>query len=217
MEQRLNADRLWQAAEGRLRLGLDELGLEATEEQRRQLIGFLRLLARWNQAYNLTAVDDPLEMVSKHLLDSLAIAPFVFGERILDLGTGAGLPGLPLAILMTERRFWLLDSNGKKIRFVRQAVLELGLGNVEPVQARIETYRPAQKFSTIVSRAVAVASLLPVLSAGLGAHPGRWLLMKGRLDRSLAELVEAGYAPIVHPLRVPFLDAPRHLIELRSA
>jgi len=204
------------AIEGRLSQGGSALGLTLTSEQQARFIAFLGLLARWNQAYNLTAVRDPLEMVAKHLLDSLAIAPFLFGETVLDVGTGAGLPGLPLAILAPERRFQLLDSNNKKVRFVRQATLELGLTNVEPVQSRIETYRPGRKFSTIVSRAVAAEFVLPVLTADLCDRPGRLLLMKGRADEASDETAWAALKPIVHRLTIPFLDAPRHLIELRS-
>ena len=206
----------WPIIEARLSQGCATLGLTPTPEQQARLVAFLGLLVRWNQAYNLTAVRDPLEMVAKHLLDSLAIAPFLFGETVLDVGTGAGLPGLPLAILAPERRFWLLDGNNKKVRFVRQAVLELGLMNVEPVQARIEAYRPGRKFSTIVSRAVAAEAVLPVLAADLCDRPGRLLLMKGRSDEASDERAWASLNPIVHRLTVPFLDAPRHLIELRS-
>ncbi|AFL74536.1 16S rRNA (guanine(527)-N(7))-methyltransferase RsmG [Thiocystis violascens] len=203
--------------EERLVLGAARLGLTLTSGQQSRLLQFLALLARWNQVYNLTAVRDPLEMVAKHLLDSLAIQPFLCGDSVLDIGTGAGLPGLPLAILEPARRFTLLDGNGKKIRFVRQAAMELELGNVEPVQARIETYRPGRKFSTIVSRAVAEADLLCVLKADLLARPGRLLLMKGRHPDESPD--NRGWPPealTVHRLTIPFLDVPRHLIELRS-
>lgn len=203
--------------EARLALGAARLGLTLTSDQQSRLLQFLALLARWNQVYNLTAVRDPLEMVAKHLLDSLAIQPFLCGDSVLDIGTGAGLPGLPLAILEPARRFALLDGNGKKIRFVRQAAMELGLDNVEPVQARIETYRPGRKFSTIVSRAVAEADLLCVLKADLLARPGRLLLMKGRHPDEFSG--NRGWplaALTVHRLNIPFLDVPRHLIELRS-
>lgn len=201
----------------RLAEGAAALGLHLSAHQQAQLLGLLATLARWNRAYNLTAVRDPLDMVARHLLDSLAIEPFVFGERLLDLGTGAGLPGLPLAIINPQRQFWLLDSNGKKVRFVRQVVLELGLKNVEPVQSRIETYRPGRKFSTIVSRAVAAEDILRTPTVQLLAHPGRLLLMRGRdagagLDTSSLP----GIVAQVHRLSVPFLDASRHLIELRS-
>lgn len=200
----------------RLTLGCRALELTLTDAQHAQLLAFLNLLTRWNQAYNLTAVRDPLEMVAKHLLDSLAVAPFIFGHTVLDVGTGAGLPGLPLAICAPERRFWLLDSNNKKIRFVRQAVLELGLTNVTPVQSRIEAYRSEQKFSTIVSRAVSAAAVVPVLTAKLCDQPGRVLLMKGRADETSDDSAWAGLASRIHRLTIPFLDAPRHLIELSS-
>lgn len=199
--------------------GGEALGLALAADQHERLIRFLDLLVRWNQAYNLTAVRDPLEMVARHLLDSLSVHPFLFGDRILDIGTGAGLPGLPLAILSPERYFRLLDSNNKKVRFVRQAVLELGLTNVEPVQARIETYRPATKFSTIVSRAVAAADILGIPHTDLLARPGRLLLMKGRQSEPDGMPDESGFpssAFSVHRLHVPFLDEPRHLIEIRS-
>jgi 16S rRNA (guanine527-N7)-methyltransferase len=209
------ADR--QVVEQRLMQGVAELGLTPSAEQLDRLLRFLDLLARWNQAFNLTAVRDPVEMVARHLLDSLAIQPFVFGDNLLDIGTGAGLPGLPLAIMGPERRHWLLDGNGKKVRFVRQAVLELGLTNVEPVQARIETYRPGRKFSTIVSRAVAEVDVLCAPCADLLARPGRLLLMKGRLPEDSADRPGLpSTTSTLHRLTVPFLDVQRHLIEFRS-
>lgn len=200
----------WPLIADRLAQGCTALGLAPTAVQHQQLLRFLSLLQRWNQVYNLTAVREPLDMVPRHLLDSLVIQPFLFGDTVLDLGTGAGLPGLPLAIMAPERRFWLLDSNGKKIRFVRQAVLELELTNVEPVQARIETYRPAVTFSTIVSRAVAAVDILRAPSATWLDRPGRLLLMKGRETDTAPEL--AGLSPnalSVHRLQVPMLDEPR--------
>lgn len=201
----------------RLSAGCVELGLTLTQDQQAALLRYLAMLVRWNGAFNLTAVRDPLEMVAKHLLDSLAIQPFLFGDTTLDIGTGAGLPGIPLAILSPERRFHLLDSNGKKIRFVRQVVLELGLANVEPVQSRMEAYRPHVKFSTIVSRAVAADAILRAPTAQWLARPGRVLLMKGRqTDEVVDSSGLSTAAPRGHPLRVPFLDETRHLIEIRS-
>ncbi|MBK1721799.1 16S rRNA (guanine(527)-N(7))-methyltransferase RsmG [Thiocystis violacea] len=201
----------------RLSAGAQALGLGLTADRQGLLLRFLAMLVHWNRAYNLTAVRDPLEMVAKHLLDSLAIHDFLFGDRVLDVGTGAGLPGIPLAILSPERRFWLLDSNGKKVRFVRQVVLELGLANVEPVQSRIETYRPQGKFSTIVSRAVAADDILRAPTAQWLARPGRLLLMKGReTEEPLDTSAFSAAAPRVHRLSVPFLDVSRHLIEIRS-
>lgn len=196
----------------RLSAGATQLGIALTAAQQAQLLQFLALLAQWNQIYNLTAVRDPLEMVARHLLDSLAIAPYLDGDMVLDLGTGAGLPGLPLAIIEPERQFVLLDSNSKKIRFVRQAIMELALPNVTPVQARIEHYRAAQPFTTIVSRAVADADIVGVLHGGLLAPAGRLLLMKGRLD-ALPDQLPATMRRI-HRLQIPFLDVARHVIEI---
>lgn len=199
----------------RLKAGLAALGLDPSPDQRLQLMQFLDLLARWNRTYNLTAVKDPLEMVSRHLLDSLAVFPFLLGSSVLDLGTGAGLPGLPLAILDPERRFVLLDSNGKKIRFVRQAKMDLGLTNVEPVQARMESYRPREKFATIISRAISNEKDWRLAVMPLLASPGRLLAMKGRRpDAELAALT--AFEPIIHRLDVPFLHAERHLIEIHQ-
>jgi 16S rRNA (guanine527-N7)-methyltransferase len=201
----------------RLSRGVVELGQDPDDAAREKLLDFVALLARWNRAYNLTAVRDPVEMIPRHVLDSLAVRSFLFGDSVLDLGTGAGLPGLPLAIVEPQRRFWLLDSNLKKLRFVRQAVLELRLENVEIVHSRMETYRPGRNFSTIVSRAVATADLFGAVHRDLLARPGRLLLMKGR-DLDVVEDMQglSDQAAHIHPLRIPFLDVQRHLIELRS-
>lgn len=196
--------------------GAAELGIALSPDQCDRLLGFLDLLQRWSRAYNLTAIREPAAMVSHHLLDSLAVAPYLWGESILDLGTGAGLPGLPLAVVQPSRRFWLLDSNGKKVRFVRQAVLDLRLPNVEPVQSRIESYRPQRKFSTIVTRAVACIADLRAQTVPLLESPGRLLVMKGRYPGDeLSHPALAGSDLTVRSLRVPFLDGERHLIEIR--
>ena len=165
--------------ESRLSAGLQALSLECTSIQQQQLLDFVRLLAKWNKVYNLTAVRDPEEMVTRHLLDSLAVLPYVQGSRVLDVGTGAGLPGIPLAIACPEREFTLLDSNSKKTRFVQQAVNELGLGNVRVVHARCEDFHPEQGFDVVLSRAFAsIADMLASSGRHCAPH-GRILAMKG--------------------------------------
>jgi 16S rRNA (guanine527-N7)-methyltransferase len=204
------------AVNQRLDAGLAALGLSASASQRAGLLAYVTLLTRWNRIYNLTAVRDPLEMVGRHLLDSLTVGPYLFGDSVLDLGTGAGLPGIPLALLHPGRRFWLLDGNGKKTRFVRQVVMELGLTNCEVVQARMESYRPARKFATIVARAVATLVDLQTLAEPLLDRPGRLLLMKGRApEAELEDLIPCSKTTEVHRLAVPFVVGERHLIELR--
>jgi len=190
------------------------LGLEVGEKQVTQLIQFTELLRHWNRSYNLTAIQEPLEMVSLHLLDSLAVCPYLKGKDILDLGTGAGLPGIPLAILNPGIGFFLLDSNGKKVRFVRQAIMELGLTNVQTVQTRMESYRPVGKFATISSRATVDLETLWGVARLLLASPGTLLIMKGRWPADAITTLNA-HSPLVHRLEVPFLCAERHLIEIR--
>lgn len=198
------------------------VGAALDDAARARLIDFVVLLARWNRAYNLTAVRDPREQIPRHLLDSLAVLPWVTQGMsqgpVLDLGTGAGLPGLPLAIARPELAFTLLDSNGKKTRFVRQATIELGLSNVDVIQTRLETYRPAHKFATIVARALAA---LPDLVAGaepLAAPGGRLLALKGRLaEQELAALrasATGAESTHHHPIKVPGIEGERALIEV---
>lgn len=200
----------------RIREGAAEQGVALTPGQIQELADFLALMAQWNRVFNLSAVRDPDQMVPRHILDSLSVCPYVEGSPVLDMGTGAGLPGVPLAIAFPQRRFVLLDSNGRKLRFVRQALLDLGLENVQVIQARIEAYRPEEKFATIVSRAVGSAVELLALARPFLTYNGRLLLMKGRYpEADLAELERSGAHYRVHPLQVPFLDGERHLIEIR--
>jgi len=149
----------------------------------------LALLNKWNRAYNLTAVRDPLAMIERHLIDSLALLPYLRGRRILDLGTGAGLPGIPLAICSPRRRFVLLDANNKKIRFVRQVVLELALENVQAVHQRVEAYQPPRPFDLILSRAFAPMGRMLQLADHLLGEGTTLLAMKGRFAaQELAEI-----------------------------
>ncbi len=196
--------------------GSRQLGLDLRPHQSEQLLQLIALLARWNRAFNLTAVRDPLKMLPHHLLDSLALAPYVQGERVLDVGTGPGFPGLPLAILQPQRRFVLLDSNGKKVRFVRQAVMELGLENVQAVQSRIESYRSGEKFATILARAFASLPDIVRLVSPLLLPDGVLLAAKSRrAGEEMQELNAPSGELRRHRLQVPFLDAERTLVEFR--
>lgn len=200
-----------------IRSGAAELGVPLGHRQIQQLIDFLTLMAQWNRVVNLSSVRDPDQMVPRHILDSLSVCSHVDGSPVLDLGTGAGLPGVPLAIAFPQRRFVLLDSNAKKLRFVNQALLDLGLENAQVIQARIEAYRPEAKFATIVTRAVGPAAQILAQAEPLLVRTGRLLLMKGRHpEQDLAALDWAGADYRLHPLQVPFLDGERQLIEIRT-
>lgn len=203
----------------RLDAGLAALGVAATDEQRRQLLGYVDLLARWSRAYNLTAVREPLDMIPRHLLDSLAVLSWVRQGPVLDVGTGAGLPGVPLAILRPDLAFTLLDANGKKVRFVRQAALELGLRHVTPVQARMQAYRPRVNFATILVRAVGTLAVVCTDCAPLMAPGGVLLALKGREPADELAALAAARPPAVrveavavHRLTVPMLDAERCMV-----
>ena len=207
-----DGDRLRQ----RLCAGLAALPLELPDAAIATLLAYVGLLARWNATYNLSAVRDPAEMVTRHLLDSLSIVPLVRGASLADLGSGAGLPGIPLAIVAPERRVSVVDSNGKKTRFLRAAVRELGLANVTVVESRVEAVPGT--FDCITARAF--ASLADMLGWGghLLAPGGVWLALKGRFPQDELAAVPAGFViDTVLPLRVPGLDAERHAVIIRRS
>ena len=157
------------------------------------LFQYISLLNKWNAAYNLTAIRDMESMVTKHLLDSLAVRPWLKGDSILDVGTGAGLPGIPLAIAEPQRKFVLLDSNGKKIRFLREVKRQLGLTNLEIVQFRVENYHPDQGFDTVTSRAFSSLEQMIFWTKHLIAEQGVWLAMKGRYPDEELNALDKNY------------------------
>lgn len=197
-----------------LAAGLVQLDLDAALAA--PLLEYLALLARWNATYNLTAIRDPREMLAKHVLDSLAMQPFVRELRTLaDLGTGPGLPGIPLAIATPSLQVTLVESNGKKARFLREAVRQLKLSNVEVAESRIEAFRPDARFDAITARALATLPLILQLGGHLPGADGRLLAMKGVLpEDEIAALPPGWRLAAVHPLRVPGLSAERHLLEI---
>ncbi|HET9108725.1 MAG TPA: 16S rRNA (guanine(527)-N(7))-methyltransferase RsmG [Steroidobacteraceae bacterium] len=193
------------------------LGVALTEHDAARLRQLLEELARWNQKFNLTGLTDLESMVSHHVLDSLAVHRYLHGAAIADVGTGAGFPGLPLALVNPERRFTLIDSNGKKIRFVSHAVRILGVMNVEPLQARVETLRPERPFDTVLARAFAA---LPQLLAAVGPLCGsdtRVLAMKGKWPQAELDALPPGWRVAEsHTLTVPGLAEARCLIVLMA-
>ncbi|TRX73802.1 16S rRNA (guanine(527)-N(7))-methyltransferase RsmG [Pseudomonas mangiferae] len=201
-----------------LRQGARQLGVELDATRQDRLLAYLALLIKWNKAYNLTAVRDPDEMVSRHLLDSLSVVPFVEagGYTWLDVGSGGGMPGIPLAILFPERRFTLLDSNGKKTRFLTQVKLELKLDNLEVVHGRVEEFRPERPFTGIVSRAFSSLKDFATWTRHLGDGATRWLAMKGQAPADELQALPADFRlEAQHALAVPGCQGQRHLLILR--
>jgi 16S rRNA (guanine527-N7)-methyltransferase len=196
--------------------GLAEMGLAIPEGAANRMLDYLDLLAKWNRIYNLTAVRKPEQMLTRHLLDSLAILPYVKAGRIVDVGSGAGLPGIPLALAMPDSRFVVLDSNSKKTRFMQQAKADLGLDNLEVVHERVEDYRPEQRFDTVVSRAYSSLSGMLESTAHLLKEDGVNLAMKGVYPLAELDAIPAGYELVgVEQLHVPGLDADRHVVIIR--
>ena len=201
-------------AEQRLQKGIEQLGLKISESQQQKLLSYLELMLKWNKAFNLTAIRDLDNMVIKHLLDSLSILSFIDKSPILDVGTGAGLPGIPLAICLPDYQFVLLDSNGKKTRFLTQAKIELGLENIEIINSRIEDYKPDIRFEIITCRAFAALNTILDRTQHLVTSTTRIKAMKGKEE--MPDL-PAGYTQqAIHKLQVPWLDEERHLIEITS-
>lgn len=203
------------SCERRLDSGLAELGITIDGHQRERLLALLTLLHKWNRAYNLTAIRSLDEMVIRHLLDSASVLSAVRGPRLLDVGAGPGFPGLVLAILEPDIEVSLLDSNGKKVRFQRQAMLELGLTNITPVQERVERFE-APAFDQVISRAFASLADFVTLTEHLLAEGGEWLAMKGRAcEDELAELPSTVVLVERRALKVPGDEASRHLLRLQ--
>jgi len=204
--------------EQQLAAGIAGLGLALPEGAEAKLLDYLALLDKWNRVYNLTAVRDAGRMVSLHLLDSLAAAPYFLGETVLDVGSGGGLPGIPLAIARPELRVTLVDSIAKKTAFLQQAKAELGLGNLNVVTSRVEDYRPAARFDVITSRAFSDLKEFVTLTRHLLEPGGRWLAMKGLYPNEEISVLPADVKVSAdHLLVVPGLEASRHLIILEPA
>ena len=203
--------------DARRRLAEGLAALDLPDRLAGPLLAYLELLARWNRRFNLTAVCDPAEAVTRHLLDSLAVLPHLVGPRLLDLGSGAGLPGVPVALARSDWQVVLLDRNGKKTRFLTQAALSLPLPNVTVVQGDGDGYRPQAGFDTITARAVAELPVLvrqarPLLVAG-----GRLVALKGRHpEGEMAALDAADVSWVCHALAVPGLEAPRHAVVVQT-
>lgn len=199
--------------ERHLREGLSELGVCAAPGFAGRLAAYLDLLVRWNKAYNLTSITDAEGMVVRHILDSAVARPWLAGTTILDAGSGAGLPGIPLALLEPERRFTLVDASGKKVRFLRQVVMELKLPNVTPVQARLEGWHAESPFDTVISRALASLGEFVTTCGHLAGAGGRLVAMKGRRpDAEIAAVPAPWRVTAVEPVTVPGLDAERHIV-----
>ena len=192
--------------------GLDALSLELSERQQQQLVDYVLLMDKWNKAYNLTSVRDPKQMMVKHILDSLAIVPHLEGDNIIDVGTGPGLPGMPLAIAFPEKRFTLLDSLGKRVRFMTQSVHTLGLKNVTPVQSRVEAHNGEVPYDIVLSRAFASLKDMLHWCQHLVDSEGQFLALKGQFP----QVSDHFHVSKTENLTVPNLVGERHLVWLKK-
>ena len=195
---------------------LEQAGISLTDHQKNQLVAYVDMLNKWNKAYNLTSVRDPNEMLIRHILDSIVVAPHLRGERFIDVGSGPGLPGIPLSIVRPECHFTLLDSLGKRVRFLRQVQHELKLENIEPVQSRVEAFPSEPPFDGVISRAFASLNDMVSWCKHLPAQNGRFYALKGLVpDDEIAQL-PAGYSvESIAKLQVPQLDGERHLVVIK--
>ncbi|AOV98446.1 16S rRNA (guanine(527)-N(7))-methyltransferase [Edwardsiella hoshinae] len=197
---------------------LAQAGISLTDQQKQQLLAYVTLLDKWNKAYNLTSVRDPREMLVRHIMDSIVVSPHLQGQRFIDVGTGPGLPGIPLAIVRPESHFTLLDSLGKRVRFLRQVQHALQLDNIEPVQSRVESFVAEPLFDGVISRAF--ASLQDMISWCRhlpAAELGRFYALKGVVPQDeLLCLPEGITLEALIRLQVPMLEGERHLVVLKA-
>jgi 16S rRNA (guanine527-N7)-methyltransferase len=197
----------------RLATGIAEMGLNVSAEKQQKLLDYIGLLQKWNKVYNLTAIRNPLEMITLHLLDSLSVLPYVKAKSLLDVGSGGGLPGIVLAICMPELSVTTIDAVQKKVIFMRQVKGELGLSNLEVVHGRVEDFQPKEKFELIISRAFSEITLFIKLTRHLLAANGKWLAMKGAVPHHELAGVHVNK---IYPLTVDGLEAERHLIVIEN-
>lgn len=196
---------------------LTKTDLELSDDQVAKLVGYVELLHKWNKAYNLTSVREPSEMLVKHILDSLVNGPHLNGNSFIDVGTGPGLPGIPLAILYPNKKFVLLDSLGKRVTFLKQVVYQLKLENVTPVQSRVEKYIPEIPFDGVLSRAFASLEDMITWCQHLVDESGRFYALKGLYPTEELNSMPAGFELVESfTLNVPELEGQRHLIELKK-
>lgn len=204
-----------EAQTAKLVAGAAGLGVVLSAEQAEHLLVLLDELDDWNQRMNLTAIRDRDQQIAKHLLDSLSIHAFLRGKRIADIGTGAGFPGLPLALVNPDREFTLLDSTAKKLRFVEHAATRMGLANVTTAHARAEVFKPKERFDCVLARAVGPIETFVHWCGPLVIGGGRLLAMKGRFPEAEIAAIPNGWkVAAVHRLSVPTLDEERHLVEI---
>ena len=197
--------------------GLQKMALTVSEQQMEKLIAYLYLLRKWNKTYNLTAIRQINEMVSQHLLDSLSLLPYLTSGDLLDIGSGAGLPGIPLAVCCPDMKVTLMDSNGKKVRFMRQAMVELQLKNVIVEHHRIEKYPVKEKYSMITARAWTSLQDIIKFSQDHLADTGVFLLMKGQYPEQEISQIQASWKIQTYPLDIPGVKGERHLVKLKKS
>ena len=194
-----------------------QIGVQLSEEEANKLIAYLDLIQKWNRIHNLTSLRDPAKMLSHHLLDSLAVNPYIKVQNLLDVGSGAGLPGIPLAIINQDMHVTLSDSNKKKSVFQQQVVIELGLRNVTVVSGRVESMKVEKKFDGIISRAFSEMNLFIELTRNLLAKNGCWYAMKGVYPEQEVTTLPAGVKVLtIHELNLPILEAQRHLVVMKE-
>jgi len=200
----------------KLDLLVEQTELTVSDVQRTQLVEYIMMMNKWNKAYNLTSVRDPIDMIVRHIMDSIVIHPHLSGQRFIDVGTGPGLPGIPLAIMNPNKEFHLLDSLGKRIRFIKQVVYELNIKNVTTIQSRVEEYQPKEKYDAVISRAF--ASILDMVNWCQHlpkTESGVFLALKGQWPNDeIAQLPTFISVMDIKPLNVPELKGERHLVIL---
>jgi 16S rRNA (guanine527-N7)-methyltransferase len=197
--------------------GVIQLGLDVNQEQQVKLVDYVERIHKWNKAFNLTSVRDPEQMMVKHILDSLSVVPYLSGQNIIDVGTGPGLPGIPLSIVYPQKQFTLLDSLGKRVRFMKQCAFEMKLDNITPIQSRVEEHQPEQAYDIVLSRAFASLKDMLHWCGHLVDSEGKFLALKGQYPTDEIADIEQDYHVLsVQSLDIPGLVGERHLVTLQT-